>query len=140
MSGQPGLLACALLMAAACERSAPSAEAACRTYRPSVARRTFDGRVGAVLVRNASSGTIEVLVFHPDGDGSVELGWQVAAGDVLPLQGPDGRRLALGSDWGIQIENSCVTTLGRAAEWRLGEFALRWEGDSVRAGLGNLAD
>jgi hypothetical protein len=59
----------------------------------------------------------------------------VAAGAVLVLQGPEGARLALGNDWGIQVDQSCVETLGRAAEWAPGEFSLRWEGDSLRPGL-----
>jgi hypothetical protein len=51
------------------------------------------------------------------------------------MQGADGARLALGNDWGIQVEQSCVATLGQAAEWAGGEFAWRWEDDSLRAGL-----
>jgi hypothetical protein len=38
----------------------------------------------------------------------------VAAGAVLALQGSKGARLAVGNDWGIQVEQSCVATLGQA--------------------------
>ena len=62
----------------------------------------------------------------------------MASGAVLALEGADGVQLALGNDWGIQVEQSCVQTLGQAAEYRPGEFALRWEGDSLRPGLGAL--
>jgi hypothetical protein len=34
------------------------------------------------------------------------------------------------------VEQSCVATLGQAAEWAPGESSLRWEGDSLRTGLG----
>lgn len=76
-------------------------------------------------------------MYHPDGQGDVELRWRVAAGAVLALQGADSLRLALGNDWGIQVGRSCVSTLGDAAEWNPGEFSLRWDGDSLRAGLGD---
>ncbi|MCI0458993.1 MAG: hypothetical protein L0Z62_18705 [Gemmataceae bacterium] len=75
-------------------------------------------------------------VYHPDGQGDVELRRRVAAGAVLVLQDADGTRLALGNEWGIQVEQSCVATLGQAAEWAPGEFSVRWERDSLRAGLG----
>jgi hypothetical protein len=117
----------------ACERAAGPAE--CRIYRPHIAKRTFDGRVGSVLVQNRSGRAIEVKVYHPDGVGDVELRRRVPAGAVLALAGEDGARLALGNDWGIQVDQSCISTLGQAAEWAPGEFSLQWEGDSLRAGL-----
>jgi hypothetical protein len=80
---------------------------------------------------------VEVKVHHPDGLGDVELRRPGAAGTVLVLQDGDGARLALGNDWGIQVEQSCVATLGQAAEWAPGEFSLRWEGDGLRTGLGD---
>lgn len=123
----------ALLALPACERAGALAE--CRIYRPHVAKRTFDGRVGSVLVRNGSDRTVEVKVYHPDGVGDVELRRDVPAGSVLALQGEDGARLALGNDWGIQVDQSCISTLGQAAEWAPGEFFLQWDGDSLRAGL-----
>ena len=109
--------------------------APCRVYRPSLAKRTFDGRVGAVLVHNAAASQAEVRVFHPDGTGDVERRWSVGAGKLLALDGDDGVRLSLGNDWGIQVEGSCVRTLGEAAAWSRGEFALTWSGDSLRAGI-----
>jgi hypothetical protein len=36
-------------------------------------RRWFDGRVSAVLLRNASSREVEVKLYHPDGFGDAEL-------------------------------------------------------------------
>ena len=104
-------------------------------YRPHRAKRTFDGRVGAVLLRNATPREVEAKVYHPDGTGDVELRRRVAPGSVLVLEGDDGVRLALGNDWGIQVDQSCVTTLGESAEWLSGEFSLRWDGDSLRPGL-----
>lgn len=121
---------------AGCERSRPGLLAPCQVYRPHLAKRTFDGRVGAVLLRNTSLREVEVKVYHPDGAGDVEMRWHVPARKVLAMQAGDGTRLALGNDWGIQVDQSCVATLGQAAEWAAGEFSLRWEGDSLRAGLG----
>ena len=74
-------------------------------------------------------------VYHPDGIGDVELRRRVAPGAVLALQDEDGARLALGNDWGIQVDQSCVTTLGQSAEWAPGEFSLRWDGQGLHAGL-----
>jgi hypothetical protein len=68
-----------------CERLLPGQLATCQVYRPHLAKRTFDGRVGAVLLRNASPREMEVRVYHPDGLGDPELRWQVAAGTVLAM-------------------------------------------------------
>lgn len=133
---RPVLLGLSVLSLVGCERPLPGHPVACQVYRPHLAKQTFDGRVGAVLLHNASPRTVEVRLYHPDGLGDVELRRRVGAGALLVLQDADGARLALGNDWGIQVEQSCVVTLGQAAEWGPGEFSLRWEGDSLRAGLG----
>jgi hypothetical protein len=133
--GLASLLLIALLVMPACE-GMPGRLADCRLYRPYLAKRTFDGRVGSVLVRNTGPREVELKVYHPDGIGDVELRRRVGAGAVLALQGEDGARVALGNDWGVQIDGSCIATLGEAAEWAPGEFSLRWEGDSLRPGLG----
>jgi len=134
------LMLCGLgaLSLVGCESRLLGNLSACQVYRPSVAKQTFDGRVGAVLVRNAGPREVEVKVYHPDGLGDVELRRRVASGAVLALENADGVRLALGNDWGIQVEQSCMQTLGKAAEYRPGEFALSWEGDSLRPGLDAL--
>jgi hypothetical protein len=131
-----GVLGFSVLTLIACERALSRQLTPCQIYRPHLAKQTFDGRVGAVLFRNASSREVEVKVYHPDGLGDVEFRRRVAAGHELVLQGADGVRLALGNDWGLQVEQSCVGTLGQVAAWAPGEFSLRWEGDSIRAGLG----
>jgi hypothetical protein len=132
----PVSLGLSVLSLVSCDRPLPGQLAACQVYRPHLAKRTFDGRVGAVLLRNASPREVELKVYHPDAQGHVELRRRLPAGAVLVLQDTDGARLALGNDWGIQVEQSCVATLGQAAEWAPGEFSLRWDGDSLRAGLG----
>jgi hypothetical protein len=73
-----------------------------------------------------------VKVYHPDGVGDVELRRRVAPGSVLALTGDDGRRLTLGNDWGIQVDESCVATLGQAAAWAPGAFSLRWDGRNLQ--------
>ena len=110
-------------------------ERPCVVYRPHLAKRKFDGRVGAVLVYNGGARPVEVRVYHPDGVGDVERRWQVAPSRVLALAGDDGARLPLGNDWGIRIGDGCVRTLGEAARWSPGEFAITWTVDSVRAGI-----
>ncbi len=133
---RPVALGLSVLSLVGCERPMSGRLAVCQVYRPHLAKQTFDGRVGSVLLRNASRREVEVKVYHPDGSGDVELRRRVAAGAVLVLEDPEGTRLALGNDWGIQVEHSCVATLGTAAEWAPGEFSLRWAGDSLRPGLG----
>jgi len=130
------LLGLTALSLAACKRSMAGDLAVCQVYRPHLAKRTFDGRVGVVLLRNASPREADVKFYHPDGLGDVELRRRVAPGAVLALQDAEGGRLALGNDWGIQVGRSCIATLGQAAAWAPGEFSLRWDGDSLRAGLG----
>ena len=103
MGGTPSLslfclpLGLVLFSLAACERPLPGQLAPCRVYRPHIAKRTFDGRVGAVLLRNASSREVEVKLYHPDGFGDAELRWPVAAGAVLAMQGAVER----GSRWAM---------------------------------------
>ena len=118
-----------------CERAASAGLDPCQVYRPHLAKRTFDGRVGSVLLRNSGPREVEVKVYHPDGVGDVELTRRVAPDSVLVLQGEEGVRLALGNDWGIQVDGSCTVTLGASAAWAPGEFSLHWDGDSLRAGL-----
>jgi hypothetical protein len=88
-----------------------------------------------VLLHNTSPRDVVVKVYHPDGVGDVELERHVAAGSLLVLEGENGGRLALGNDWGIQVDESCVATLGQAAVWTSGEFSLRWDGGSLRPGV-----
>ena len=133
--GQASLLVLALVTVSACEQGIPGRLANCRLYRPHLAKRTFDGRVGSLLVHNDGPHAVEVKVYHPDGIGDVEMQRRVGAGAVLALEGEDGARVALGNDWGVQIDGSCIATLGEAAAWAPGEFSLRWDGDSLRPGL-----
>ena len=124
----------AALLLAACAAGGEG-EDPCRVYRPQVAKRTYDGRAGAVLVHNASGRPVEVRIYHPDGTGGVELRRTVGAKRLLAVSGEDGARLTLGNDWGIAAGGSCVRTLGQAAAWSPGEFALTFTGDSLRPGL-----
>jgi hypothetical protein len=124
-----------LIAQAGCDPVLPGQLAGCRLYRPHLAKRTFDGRVGAVLLRNAGTREIEVKLYHPDGIGDVELRRRVPPGTTMALEGDEGVRLALGNDWGIQVDHSCVTTLGQTGEWAPGEFPVRWDGGRLRAGL-----
>jgi hypothetical protein len=128
-------VALSLVVLVGCDRGKPATVPDCQLFHPERAKRTFDGRVGAVLLRNAAGREVELKAYHPDGTGDVELRRRVAPGSVLVLEGDEGVRLALGNDWGIQVEQSCVQPLGESAEWVSGEFFLRWDGDSLRAGL-----
>lgn len=139
MTGRVVSLAVATIALAACESGSSGQLAPCQVYRPRMAKRTFDGRVGVVLVQNTTSRVARVKVYHPDGQGEDFRRWTVDPGRVLALSGEDGDRLNLGNDWGIQVDRSCVSTLGQAAEWQEGEFSLQWDGDSLRAGLVRVA-
>ena len=125
-----------LLLSIACNRARVGEMNPCQVYRPHLAKATFDGRVGTVLVHNVSRQEAAVKVYHPDGSGDFELVRRVAPGAVLALSGDDGGRLTLGNDWGIQVDQSCVATLGQAADWASGEFSLNWDGTNLHSGLG----
>ena len=122
-----------LLALWACQPSGTPSE--CQVYRPQAAKATYDGRVGGVVVRNASPHAVEVKVYHPDGLGDVERRWTVPAGVISALRGPDQQPLSVGNDWGIQVARSCVLTLGQAAAWHSAEFSLTWTGADLQPGL-----
>lgn len=126
-----------ILLSAGCLPPRRTLAEECRTYRPSQAKPTFDGRVGQARVRNASTLPAQVKVFHPDGTGDIEMDWMVKPGGSVVLTNPDGSIALFGSDWGIQVNQSCVVTLGEAAAWQPYEYTLHWDGDSLRAGPGN---
>ena len=115
----------AILVVAACAERGETAGANCRRYRPVEAKRTFDGRVGQIRVRNTTAGAVVVRVYHPDGDGSVEQEWTVPPRAAADLGG------GFGNDWGIQVDNSCVQTVGRASAWDHSTFALVWTGAAL---------
>jgi hypothetical protein len=95
-------------------------------YGPAEAKRSFDGRVGAVVVRNHSARPVQVRVYHPDGDGTYpEDTWTVRAGAEAALGN------GFGNDWGLQVNASCVATLGTSARWSDGTFVVTWDGDKV---------
>lgn len=122
-----------LIVAVACksdaEKSAKeSVSPDCHRYYPAASKQTFDGRVGGLVFRNASSRPVELKLYHPDGDGSVELGWTVPANTTADLGN------GFGNDWGIRADTSCVTTLGRAGIWDSLRFVIAWRADSLVAG------
>lgn len=127
----------AMILSAGCLPPRRTLVEDCRAYRPSQAKPTFDGRVGQARVRNASSLPAQIKVFHPDGTGDIEMDWMVKPGGSVVLTNPDGSIALFGSDWGIQVNQSCVMTLGEAAAWQPYEYTLHWDGDSLRAGPGN---
>jgi hypothetical protein len=108
------------------ESTGQRAAADCRLYRPAEAKRTFDGRVGAVVVRNKGARPIQVRVYHPDGDGTYPEGtWTVEAGSEADLGN------GFGNDWGLQVDASCIATLGTSADWSNSTFVVTWDGDNV---------
>ena len=100
----------------------------CRRYEPAGAKVTFDGRVGGLVFRNASGRAVDLLLYHPDSDGSIEVGWSVPGNTSADLGN------GFGNDWGIRAATSCVTTVGRAGRWSDGRFLIEWRGDSLIAG------
>jgi hypothetical protein len=117
----------------------PEVVIACRLYHPHTAKSTFDGRVGAVRVRNGSNLPAQIKVYHPDGIGDIEMDWMVKPGGTISLTNPDGSDVSFGNDWGIQVNQSCIGLLGQVAEWSSDQFTLHYDGDSLRAGLGSPA-
>ena len=101
----------------------------CDRFDPVIAKRTFDGRVGRVIVYNDTERPVRLRIFHPDGDGShPEQEWMLPAGaDSLLGEG-------FGNDWGVRGDQACLSTVGALAHWGDGTFTLTWTGDSLRAG------
>ncbi|MBA3659702.1 MAG: hypothetical protein H0W67_08910 [Gemmatimonadales bacterium] len=100
--------------------------ATCRDFRPALATRLFDGRVGSFTIRNATRHWIAVNLFDPGDEGAVSIRGQAGPGAVLLPAGPDGIPHVLGAGWGVQVNGSCVRTIGEAAEWTDGAFTLTW--------------
>jgi hypothetical protein len=117
--------------AAACSGSGTGRESrapTCRPYDPVAAKQGFDGRVGRITLQNDHDRAARVDVYHPDGDGSVELHWTVAPRSAVDLGG------GFGSDWGIRVGSECAAALGPIARWPGGTFALRWDGTHLTPG------
>ena len=94
-----------------------------------IAKRTFDGRVGRVVVHNETDRAVRLRIYHPDGDGShPEHEWTLAGGADSALGD------AFGNDWGLRADGACLSTVGSLAGWSDGTFTLTWTGDSLRAG------
>jgi len=70
------------LVALGLARSGESASSACRIYRPQPARQTFDGRVGVMLLRNATRSAAEVKVHHPTGAAAWSCGGEWRLGQA----------------------------------------------------------
>ena len=101
----------------------------CDRYDPVIAKRTFDGRVGRVIVYNDTERPVRLRIYHPDGAGSYpEQEWLLPAGADSLL----GEHF--GNDWGLQGEQACLSTVGALAHWADGTFTLTWTGDSLHAG------
>jgi hypothetical protein len=109
-----GLAAVLLVIGAGCGSDAP-----CTPYDPVEAKATFDGRVGTVVVENATNRAVDVELYHPDGSGGVE---------VSEVAGPGATELGagIGNDWGIRIDDGCVATVGEASTWDGDRFVIRW--------------
>ena len=127
----PAYLLGLLQLVAACgagEGTSQRTVANCRPYDPATAKRAFDGRVGSIIFRNASGERVHVDVYHPDGQGSVEVSWTVPAGAVADLGA------GFGSDWGIRAGAGCTTTLGQAGRWSEGRFVIDWRESTLTPG------
>ena len=94
----------------------------CEPYDPSAAKATFDGRVGTIEIRNATSNAVNVELYHPDGTGAVELTATAGAGSTEIAGG-------FGNDWGVRLGDQCVTTLGEAGAWTGDRFVIDWPDD-----------
>ncbi|MEO1493419.1 MAG: hypothetical protein AAFV19_14790 [Pseudomonadota bacterium] len=89
---------------------------------PSYTPVSFDGRVGMIEVRNTSLYEFKVTLWHPD-SASVFGTWSVAGTSKRHLK-IQGEAFHIGNDWGVQLGDSEVKSVGRATEWRNGEWRL----------------
>ena len=84
--------------------------------------KAFDGRVGKIFVKNTSLYEFKVTLWHPDSE-AIFKDWVVAGTSKKYLQ-HDDQVIHIGNDWGVQLGESDVKSIGRAAEWVNNEWRL----------------
>jgi hypothetical protein len=88
----------------------------------------FDGRVGPIYFENQSLYEVEVSLFHPDNLG-LFAAWEVSAERRERLVSPHSEDESFfGNDWGLQVGDSKIRSLGAAATWEDGY----WEASTSR--------
>lgn len=93
------------------------------SYNPKKAKRLHDGRIAKIQIYNPSATKVSVKLYHPDGDGGVFASWSIAANKRTFLA-QDGGNINIGSDWGIQVEDSCVYIIKKAASYQDGVWTI----------------
>lgn len=93
------------------------------TYNPKKAKRLHDGRIAKIQIYNPSATKVDVKLYHPDGDGGVFASWSIGANKRTFLA-QDGGNINIGSDWGIQVEDSCVYIIKKAASYQDGVWTV----------------
>jgi len=88
----------------------------CTRYNPRRAKRLDNGQRGKVWFENYSTIVLTVKLYHPDGDGSAFASWSIKPGDKTNLA-YNGENITVGSDWRIQVDESCVYLLRDIAQY-----------------------
>jgi hypothetical protein len=88
------------------------------SYQP----KQFDGRVGKIFVKNTSLYEFKVTLWHPDSE-SIFGSW-VFSGTSKKYLKRDGSAFSIGNDWGIQIGDSTIKSIGDVSSWKGNEWRI----------------
>ncbi len=80
----------------------------------------FDGRIGKIHVRNNTLYEIKVTLWHPD-SAAIFNSW-VMSGTSKKYLKSNNTAINIGNDWGIQLGDSAIKSIGDAANWKGGEW------------------
>ena len=82
----------------------------------------FDGRVGQISIENTSAYPVQIALWHPDSKSTFGT-WTITAVSTKFLA-HEGKRINIGNDWGIQLGDSEVKSIGRISRWSNGTWAV----------------
>jgi hypothetical protein len=95
-------------------------------FDPAASKQLFRGRapIGQIEINNDTDQTVNVVLYHPDSDGSEFATWTVKPGSQTFLV-MDGKRINIGGDWGIKISSSCILPVGEGGIYREGHYQVK---------------
>lgn len=82
--------------------------------------RQFDGRIGRVSINNTTLYDFTITLWHPDTQSRFSS-W-VVPGKTKKYLEVNEERISVGNDWGIQIGDSEIKSIGDASDWRASEW------------------
>jgi len=86
----------------------------------------FDGRVGQLLVHNPYPRDVRVIVWHPN-SGDQFGTYTLNPTERRYISAPDNSRINVGSDWGIQLDDTEIVPVGRSPYVKSAEANYQFE-------------